>query len=102
VERLQAVIIPLVHQNQYGFIKSRTIQECLAWAFEYIHQYQQSKEEIVIIKLGFTKAFDTIEHNSIIMMMKYLGFNEKWTNWSLISLAQPPLLSCLMEFLEKI
>jgi hypothetical protein len=35
---LQSVIIPLVHQNQYGFIKCRTIQDCLAWAFEYIHQ----------------------------------------------------------------
>jgi hypothetical protein len=79
--RLQAVIIPLVHQNQYGFIKSRIIQDCLAWTFEYIHQCQQSKQEIVIIKLDFTKAFDTIEHNSIILMMKHLGFNEKWTNW---------------------
>jgi hypothetical protein len=68
-ERLQGVIIPLVHQNQYGFIKSRTIQDYLAWAFEYIHQCQQSKEEIVIIKLDFTKAFYTIEHISIIIMM---------------------------------
>jgi hypothetical protein len=80
-ERLQTVIIPLVHQNQYGFIKSRTIQDCLAWAFEYIHQCQQSKQEIVIIKLDFTKSFDTIEHNNIILMMKHLGFNDKWTNW---------------------
>jgi hypothetical protein len=37
-DRLQSVIIPLVHQNQYGFIKTRTIQDCLAWAFEYIHE----------------------------------------------------------------
>jgi hypothetical protein len=29
-DRLQQVIIPLVHTNQYGFIKSRTIQDCLA------------------------------------------------------------------------
>jgi hypothetical protein len=36
-ERLQSVIIPMVHQNQYGFIKSRIIQDCLDWAFEYIH-----------------------------------------------------------------
>jgi hypothetical protein len=36
-ERLQTIIVPLVHQNQYEFIKSRTIQGFLAWAFEYIH-----------------------------------------------------------------
>jgi hypothetical protein len=29
-DRLQSVIIPMVHRNQYGFIKSRTIQDCLA------------------------------------------------------------------------
>jgi hypothetical protein len=29
-DRLQSVIIPLVHKKQYGFIKSRTIQDWLA------------------------------------------------------------------------
>jgi hypothetical protein len=80
-ERLQSVIIPMVHQNQYGFIKSRTIQDCLAWAFEFIHQCQQSKQEIVLIKLDFTKAFDTIQHNSIIDIMKQLGFSNQWLKW---------------------
>jgi hypothetical protein len=28
--RLQLVIMQLVHQNQYGFIKNRSIQDCLA------------------------------------------------------------------------
>jgi hypothetical protein len=76
------MIIPLVHQNQYGFIKTRTIQDCLAWAFEYIHHCQQSKQEILTIKLDFTKDFDTIEHSTILLMMKHLGFNENWLNWT--------------------
>jgi hypothetical protein len=81
-DRLQSIIIPLVHKNQYGFIKTRTIQDYLGWAFEYIHQCQQSKKEIVIIKLDFIKAFDMIEHSAIIQMMHQLGFNEKWISWA--------------------
>jgi hypothetical protein len=79
--RLQSIIIPLVHKNQYGFIKTRTIHACLGWAFEYIHQCQQSKKEIVINKLDFTKAFDMIEHSAITKMMNQLGFNDRWINW---------------------
>jgi hypothetical protein len=39
-DRLQKVILSLVHPNQYGFIKTRTIQDCLAWAYKYIYQCQ--------------------------------------------------------------
>jgi hypothetical protein len=36
--RMQQKILQLVHVNKYGFLKSRTIQDCVAWAYEYIHQ----------------------------------------------------------------
>jgi hypothetical protein len=36
VTRLQKVVkTVVVHQNQYGFIKDMTIQDCLVWAFQF-------------------------------------------------------------------
>jgi hypothetical protein len=33
------------------------------------------------LKLDFAKAFDTIEHSTIIQMMQQLSFPEKWIDW---------------------
>jgi hypothetical protein len=41
--RLQKIILKLVHKNQYGFLKKRSIKDCLGWAFEYLYQYHKSK-----------------------------------------------------------
>ena len=66
--RLQKVILNCIHKNQYGFLKGRSIQDCLAWTFEYIHQCKQSKRIIIILKLDFAKAFDIVEHEVILRM----------------------------------
>ncbi|XP_037427324.1 uncharacterized protein LOC119292673 [Triticum dicoccoides] len=79
--RLQKLILKIVHRNQYGFLKGRSLQDCLAWAFEYIHQCQASKEKIILLKLDFAKAFDTIEHDVMLMIMQHMGFDDRWLNW---------------------
>jgi retron-type reverse transcriptase len=79
--RLQAVILKVVHANQYGFIKGGTIQDCLAWAFQFLHMCHKSKREIVLRKLDFEKAFDKIEHAVILEVQKHKGFSDKWISW---------------------
>lgn len=79
--RLQKLILNIIHRNKYGSLKGRTTQDCLAWAFEYIHQCQASGAQAFILKLDFSKAFDTIEHSAMIDIMKYMGFNDRWLGW---------------------
>jgi hypothetical protein len=74
-QRLQKIILRLIHQNQYGFIKTRSIHDCLSWAFEYLHICKASKKEL-IIKLDFEKPLDKIEHQAIIEILKHKGFGQ--------------------------
>lgn len=79
--RLQLVITKLVHRNQYGFIKDRSIQDCLAWDFEYISLCHKSRKEMVILKLDFEKAFDKLEHAALLEILRHKGFGDKWIHW---------------------
>ena len=92
--RLQKVILQCIHRNQYGFLKCRSIQDRLAWWFEYIHQCKASKRPIVLLKLDFTKAFDTIEHDAILKILQFKGFDDRWNGWVSNLLSSGSLQSC--------
>jgi retron-type reverse transcriptase len=79
--RLQKIVLRIIHKNQYGFLKGRTIQDCLSWAFEFIYQCEKTSQEILLIKLDFAKDFDTIDHSAMIKIMQQMGFDEKWITW---------------------
>jgi hypothetical protein len=40
-----------------------------------------SKKPIIILKLDFVKAFDTIEHEAIIQILKHNGFDDRFIMW---------------------
>lgn len=73
--------LAMVHRNQYGFLKTRIISDCLVWSLDYLHMCHWSKTELIIIKLELEKAFDKINHNVMIQIVSALGFRETWLSW---------------------
>jgi hypothetical protein len=42
---------------------------------------QAIQKQMVIVKLDFEKAFDKLEHNVIVDIVKHKGFGVKWLKW---------------------
>jgi hypothetical protein len=76
--RLQDHILKCIHKNHYGFIRTRSFQDDIAWTYEYIYHCQRSKKPILIVKLDFAKSFDTIEHDAILQIFEHKGFHSTW------------------------
>jgi hypothetical protein len=70
-----------LNSSKSVWIRSRTIQDCLARSFEYLHICHKSKTELIILKLDFEKAFDKIEHQAMLQIMEYKGFDNIWLGW---------------------
>lgn len=71
---LQKAILRCIHRNQYGFLKCKSIQYCIACTLEYLHLCHTSRKPIVILKLDFEKAFDTVEHEAILKNLQHIPF----------------------------
>jgi hypothetical protein len=76
--RLQKIVLKIIHKNQYGFLKERNIQDCISLAFEFLFQCKSSKREILLLKLDFAMDFDTTDHSAMIEIISHMGFDAKW------------------------
>lgn len=77
--RLSRHIDMLVDSTQSAFIKGQCIIDNIVTAQEFIFFMQKHRLPGLILKVDFTKAFDTMDWKFLIDLLRARGFSDKWT-----------------------
>ena len=81
-ERLSHISCRIISPNQFGFIKGRHIEECIAVASEGINLLnKRTHGGNVAIKIDIRKAFDSLRWSFIIKVLSAFGFSSKLCGW---------------------
>jgi len=79
--RLKAVLPKLVDQNQTAFVHGRQILDGVLVANEVVSWMKKKRRAGLLLKLDFHKAYDTVDWDSMDMVMETMGFGIKWRRW---------------------
>ena len=76
---------PIAHRTlspfQSAFVEGRFILDGILCLHEIVQDLRVWGSKGVILKLDFEKAFDTMEHEFILKMLKCKGFDDRWCMW---------------------
>ena len=79
--RLKKILPMVISESQSAFVPDRQITDNVLVAFETMHsidQRRKGKNELMTIKLNISKAYDRVEWAFLEVMMRKLGFGERW------------------------
>ncbi|GKC68524.1 putative RNA-directed DNA polymerase, eukaryota, reverse transcriptase zinc-binding domain protein [Tanacetum coccineum] len=79
--RLSMVIGSCVSSKQSTFIKGRNILDGPLILNEVMAWYRKCKKQLMIFKVDFEKAFDSLSWDFLDLVIDKLGFSSKWRFW---------------------
>ncbi|GJV52409.1 RNA-directed DNA polymerase, eukaryota, reverse transcriptase zinc-binding domain protein [Tanacetum coccineum] len=79
--RLARVIDSIISHEQSAFIKQRQILDGPLMVNEVIQWCKHKKSKLMVFKIDFEKAFDSISWDFLLRVMHFMGFSEKWIKW---------------------
>ncbi|KAJ0599187.1 putative RNA-directed DNA polymerase [Helianthus annuus] len=79
--RLKAVLREVVSQTQCAFVGGRNILDSPLIISEAISWAKKNKAEMLIFKVDFEKAYDSINWKFLLQMLSHMDFPVRWISW---------------------
>ena len=79
--RIKVVLSRLIFESQSAFFKNRLITDNVLIAYEVIHAIKNiraNNNRLFALKLDMSKAYDKVEWQYLLAIMKKLRFNDRW------------------------
>ncbi|CAJ2656345.1 unnamed protein product [Trifolium pratense] len=79
--RLKKVIGKLISDCQTTFVPNRQILDGVLVVNELIDFAKRRKDNCLLLKVDFERAYDTVNWNFLEYMMRRMGFAQRWLKW---------------------
>ena len=79
-QRLENVLPQIIHRDQVGFVKGRSMNDNLLDLLSSI-EYSKQKADTILIGYDFRQAFDSVKWNILYSIMRKFNFGEKYIKY---------------------
>jgi len=79
--RLRGVIGSVVSESQSAFVKNKQILDGILIANEVVNEACQSKKELMLFKVDFEKAYDSVDWGCLDSVLGRMAFPVLWRKW---------------------
>ena len=80
-KRLVGVMNSIISTSQSAFVKGRNLVDGVMVIIEVVDWVKKSNQEVLILKVDFEKAYDSVDWSFLEYMMERVGLCWKWIAW---------------------
>ncbi|GAU42165.1 hypothetical protein TSUD_89640 [Trifolium subterraneum] len=79
--RLRLVMDKVISESQTAFVRDRQILDGILIANEVVDEARRAKKELMLFKVDFEKAYDSVDWGYLDVVMGRMGFPTLWRKW---------------------
>lgn len=79
--RMGKVVGKVISANQTAFLGGSNILDGAVVANEIVDEVKKSKRKLFLFKIDFEKAYDSVDWDFLVGLLRVLGFGDKWCRW---------------------